>query len=209
MRQTIVAVIIYLVLVAATVLPASAEDGGTALPADDPMVQIDQFFIDVHEYPNAPGAYPRVNVTYGEAEKLCAERKKRLCTEQEWQRAATGTQNHLYGYGERFESGRCNTPLLRNGAWVGGRELAPSGSFAQCSNDYGLQDMIGNVWEWTSTWYDEEKGWRIVRGGSYFHSANMARTEVRYGRYLDAEYHLDLIGFRCCRSTSLSTEGSP
>ena len=209
MRQTIVAVTIYLVLVAAIVLPASAEDRGTALPADDPMVQIDQFFIDVHEYPNALGAYPRVNVTYGEAEKLCAERKKRLCTEQEWQRAATGTQNHLYGYGERFESGRCNTPLLRNGAWVGGRELAPSGFFAQCTNDYGLQDMIGNVWEWTSTWYDEEKGWRIVRGGSYFHSANMAQTEVRYGRYLDAEYHLDLIGFRCCRSTSLSAESSP
>ena len=64
MRQTIVAGVIYLVFGAATVPPASAKDGGTALPADDPMVQIDQFFIDVYEYPNAPGVYPRVNVTY-------------------------------------------------------------------------------------------------------------------------------------------------
>ena len=209
MRHIIVAAVVHLAFGAVTVLPASAEDGDTTLPADDPMVQIDQFFIDVYEYPNTLGMRPRVNVTYGEAEKLCAERKKRLCTEQEWQLAATGPENHTYGYGERFESGRCNTPLLLNGAWVGGRELAPSGFFAQCINSYGLHDMIGNVWEWTSTWYDEEKGWRIVRGGSYFHSANMARTEVRYGRYLDAEYHLDLIGFRCCRSTSLSAGGSP
>ena len=58
MRQTIVAGVIHLVFGAATVLPASAEDGTTALPADDPMVQIDQFFIDVYEYPNVPESTP-------------------------------------------------------------------------------------------------------------------------------------------------------
>ena len=209
MKQTVSAMFVLLALTAVIAAQPATGDGPHTLPPDGPMVQIDQFYIDVYEYPNALGTLPTVNVTYREAERLCAEREKRLCTEQEWQRAATGPENYPYGYGERFESGRCNTPLLQDGAWIRGRGLAPSGSFAQCSNSYGLHDMIGNAWEWTSTWYAQEKGWRIVRGGSYFHSANMARTEVRYGRYLDAEYRLDLVGFRCCRSTSLPTDRRP
>lgn len=193
--------------------PLSAQDSTqSAHPTpdvDDLMVQIDNFYIDIYEYPNGPGMLPTTNVTYGQAEKLCAKRNKRLCSEQEWQRAATGPENFPYGYGGRFESGRCNTPQLVGAAWVGGRSLAPSGAFSKCSNGYGLHDMIGNVWEWTSTWYAEDKGWRIIRGGSYFHSANMARTDVRYGRYLDVEYNLDLVGFRCCRSAAPQTDGRP
>ena len=42
--------------------------------------------------------------------------------------------------------------------------------------------------------------WRIVRGGSFFHNVNLARADARYGRFLDSDYHLDLVGFRCCLS---------
>jgi formylglycine-generating enzyme required for sulfatase activity len=167
---------------------------------DSGMVRIEEFYIDVYEYPNQQGLRPKVNVTWREAEALCAARGKRLCTEQEWQKAATGPQNHPYGYGPEFEPGRCNVPYLENGLWKRGPGLAPSGAFARCASQYGVHDMIGNVWEWTSTWYSQADQWRVVRGGSFFHSVNLARADTRYGHFLGPDYRLDLVGFRCCRS---------
>ena len=185
----------YLALWAALAAAAGADDEG--------MVPIgDAFYIDIYEYPNRPGILPKVNATWREAETLCAAQGKRLCTEQEWQKACTGSQNYIYSYGEKFESGRCNTPLEINGTWQRGQGLAPSGAYKNCSNDYGVHDMIGNAWEWTATWYLRPDLWRVVRGGSYFHSVNLARADARYGRYLGPEYRLDLVGFRCCRSAA-------
>ena len=60
--------------------------------------------------------------------------------------------------------------------------------------------MIGNAWEWTASWYSHTDRWRVVRGGSFFHNVNLARADTRYGRFLDPDYRLDLVGFRCCRS---------
>ncbi len=185
-------------LLSVSTLQATAQEADEAL-ADDGMVPVDNFYIDIYEYPNQRGALPQVDVTFTEAESLCSAQGKRLCTELEWQRAATGADNMPYGYGPTFESGRCNTPTNQNGSWFGGA-LAPCGSFGDCQNAYGIHDMIGNVWEWTSSWYSPQEKWRVVRGGSYFHSANWARADTRYGRYLDQRYHLDLVGFRCCRS---------
>ena len=172
---------------------ASADEEGMAL--------IDgAFYIDIYEYPNKRGMKPKVDVTWRQAETLCAAQNKRLCTEHEWQKACTGSQNYKYSYGDTFESGRCNTPREVDGIWQRGPGLAASGAYENCSNDYGVHDMIGNVWEWTSTWYSRPDLWRIVRGGSYFQSVNLARADTRYGLYLDPEYRLDLVGFRCCRS---------
>lgn len=181
-----------------------------ALPAlstadEEGMVLIDEaFYIDIYEYPNKLGLLPKVDVTWRQAETLCAAQGKRLCTEHEWQKACTGPQNYMYSYGEKFESGRCNTPLERDGVWRRGTGLAPSGSYENCSNDYGVHDLIGNAWEWTASWYSRPDLWRVVRGGSYFHNVNLARADIRYGQFLDPEYRLDLVGFRCCRS--LATE---
>ena len=83
MKQTVSAMFVLLALTAVIAAQSATGDGPHTLPPDGPMVQIDQFYIDVYEYPNALGTPPTVNVTYGEAERLCAEREKRLCTEQE------------------------------------------------------------------------------------------------------------------------------
>ena len=59
------------------------------LAGDDAgMVRVDNFYIDVFEYPNRLGALPRVDVTWAEARDLCGEQGKRLCAEAEWERAA-------------------------------------------------------------------------------------------------------------------------
>ena len=68
--------------------------------------------------------------------------------------------------------------------------------------------MLGNVWEWTADRYVPNQDWQVVRGGSWFHNVNLARVDARYGRFLDPDYRLDLIGFRCCRSASPLEESS-
>ena len=160
------------------------------------------FYIDKYEYPNQHGTLPKVEVTWVEAESLCAAQGKRLCTEQEWQKACTGPQNFAYSYGENFEPGRCNTRFAVDGVWQRGPGLAPSGAYEGCTNAYGVYDMIGNAWEWTASWYSRSDRWRIVRGGSFFHNVNLARADARYGRFLDPDYRLDLVGFRCCLSAT-------
>ena len=168
--------------------------------ADAGQVRVGGFWIDRYEYPNLPGQLPRVDVSWEEASALCTARGRRLCTETEWELAARGPDDHVYGYADEFDPGRCNTPVVENGAWIRDRGTAPSGAYALCTNEFGVHDMIGNVWEWTAGWYDPERGWRVVRGGSWFNSVNFARADGRYGHHLAASYRLDLIGFRCCRT---------
>jgi formylglycine-generating enzyme required for sulfatase activity len=189
---------------------AGTQDGGADplvqapvqahLLEDAGMVRIGGFSIDLYEYPNQAGAVPTTEVTWEEAQALCRARGKRLCAEEEWEAACRGPRDLLYGYGPQFESGRCNTPYQVEGTWRRDRGLAPSGSFAGCATEYGVYDLIGNAWEWTDGWYDRGRAWRMVRGGSWFHSANLGRADARYGQFLTAEYRLDLVGFRCCRS---------
>ena len=162
------------------------------------------FYIDRYEYPNQRGTLPKVDVTWGEAESLCTAQGKRLCTEQECRKPCTGPQNFAYSYGPEFEPRRCNTRFAVNGVWQRGPGLEPSGAHERCTNAYGVYDMIGNAWEWTASWYSHSDRWRVVRGGSFFHSVNLARADARYGRFLDSEYHLDLVGFRCCRAAAPS-----
>ena len=169
---------------------------------DADMVHIDNFYIDKYEYPNRKGVMPQVDITWTEARDLCRARGKRLCSEREWEKACRGSQNQLYGYGPTFEQGLCNTPYKEGGVWNRGPGATPSGEFTECASDYGVYDMIGNVWEWTDGWYIQENKWRVVRGGSWFHSVNLARADSRYGRFLATDYRLDLIGLRCCRSAS-------
>ncbi|MBM3279173.1 MAG: SUMF1/EgtB/PvdO family nonheme iron enzyme [Candidatus Handelsmanbacteria bacterium] len=166
---------------------------------DAGMVQFATFAIDVYEYPNQAGSLPRTEVSLEEARALCRKRGKRLCSEGEWELACRGAQDLAYGYGPQFGADRCNTPYPEGEIWKRRQGPAPSGAFAGCATPEGVHDLVGNVWEWTEGTYDPQQGWAVVRGGSWFHSVNYARADGRYGRYLSPDYHLDLIGFRCCR----------
>jgi formylglycine-generating enzyme required for sulfatase activity len=100
---------------------------------------------------------PVVHVAYEDAEAYAAWGAKALPTEAEWERAARGgldAETYVWGdeseaSGERHANYWHGDFPWRSDAGYGAR--APVGSYP--ANGYGLHDVAGNVWEWTSDWY--------------------------------------------------------
>lgn len=125
-------------------------------------------------HPNGPDSdlvgkekHPVVHVSYTDAEAYCKWAGKRLPTESEWEYAARGglTTKPLVWGSEMNPNGRwmANTWQgkfpFEHKVEDGFEGTAPVGSFP--ANGYGLVDMAGNVWEWTSDWYRPDTYERI------------------------------------------------
>jgi formylglycine-generating enzyme len=180
-------------------IPGGALVAGTppdSLPriADEEMpgeqVILRGFYIDVFPHPNEEGAIPLTNVTQSEANGLCVEQGKRLCTELEWERACKGPGNTAYEYGDRYRPEPCGTgatPALR-----------PSGLRVGCRSEFGARDMHGGVWEWTSSDWGRGSSRRLVttRGGNAPAGELVGRCANAMGR--PGESKAGTVGFRCC-----------
>ncbi|MCP4104863.1 MAG: SUMF1/EgtB/PvdO family nonheme iron enzyme [Desulfobacteraceae bacterium] len=141
---------------------------------------------------NPPGN-PVVGVSYYEAEAYAKWAGKRLPTEKEWERTARGTDGRVYPWGDEFDKERCNT--LESG--IGGTTRVTR--YPNGVSPTGCYDMAGNVWEWTSSDYDEKS--KVLRGGSWFNYRGLARCLNR-GRYFPYNRNND-VGFRCARIVTL------
>jgi formylglycine-generating enzyme required for sulfatase activity len=103
--------------------------------------------------------HPVVHVAYSDVEAYCSWAGKELPTEAEWEFAARGgLEGADYAWGNEWAPDgkiRANTWQgefpIQNLVTDGFEWTSPVGAFP--SNGYGLNDMIGNVWEWTSDWY--------------------------------------------------------
>ncbi len=116
-------------------------------------------------------SYPVVQVAYEDAKAYAKWANKRLPTEAEWEFAARGgLAGKPYVWGEKFRpNGKwmANTyqghfPVKDTGSdgFIG---LAPVAQFAP--NGYGLYDMAGNVWQWTSDWYRPDYYEELAKAG--------------------------------------------
>lgn len=155
------------------------------------QVMLGGFFIDVFAYPNEEGAIPETGVTQSEAGRLCGERGKRLCSELEWERACKGPRNLTYEYGYRYRAEPCLTGATSR--------MLPSGYRFGCKSEFGVRDMHGGVWEWTSDrWGRGTSGDQYaLRGGNSSDgelTGRCANGRARAPRGAAAD-----IGFRCCK----------
>ena len=152
------------------------------------------------DYPD----YPVVGVSYSDAEKYARWAGKRLPTEAEWEYASRGgLQNKNFPWGDQIDSTRANY----------GKKYGSTlrvGTFEP--NSYGLYDISGNVWEWTSDFYGEsyytespDKNpigpghgrFKVIRGGSW-HSGGMCQ-QTYYRNGLPVSWVDFAVGFRCVR----------
>lgn len=146
--------------------------------------------------------FPVVGVDWEDAQAYCMwlteeERNQkngsrilyRLPLEEEWEWAAGGGKRK-YPWGETSPQ-----PTLANfnGMQQG---LTTVQTYLEGSTPDGLQDMAGNIWEWTATWLDDKQEQRVVRGGAAFNDEIALRCVSRDG---NTKKSLRFVGFRVAR----------
>ena len=179
-----------------------------------------------HSGPAWPG-FPVSGVSWYEAEAYANFVAKRLPTEAEWEKAARGTDQRTFPWGNSIDGSRANyaasgDPYDNNTTPVGfydGR-LNPSPPFQTTNSPspYGAYDMAGNVWEWVADWhgvyyYSESPPsnppgpvsgtYRVIRGGSWANSSDYQRVAFRagyYGMNGGPTIRSGEVGFRCART---------
>jgi hypothetical protein len=166
------------------------------LPGD--AFELTGFHVDLYLHPNEAGALPTTSVSRDEAERLCGESGKRLCTELELERACKGPDNWIYPYGNEYQAERCETGKA-------GDSLTPNGFHGLCTSAFGVADVHGSVWSWTSSDYGRgTEGLVTLKGGNGSHGELVGRcAHVASRKPQEKANH---VGFRCCLGPRNSAE---
>jgi serine/threonine-protein kinase len=146
-------------------------------------------------------------VHWSDAEAYCRFAKKRLPTEVEWEFAARGTLAIPFPWGGSASCANAVTLVSERTGKSCAARPARVGSHPSGDSMFGVQDLSGNVEEWTADWYAEALGpgpsprsgaAHVLRGGGWLSPPSASRTTSRdWGSALESGPN---IGFRCARS---------
>jgi len=182
--------------------------------------------------PEARGRHPVNCIDWELASAFCKATGRRLPTEAEWEYATRGSDGRKYPWGDDppTSGGHLNACGKECVAWGkkhpdpdnplvamypvddGFANTAPVGSFPKGASPFGLQDVVGNVWEWVADWYApytpdatvDPKGpaegtTRVLRGGAW-NGSSVAWVRPTYRFKSDPTLRSHGIGLRCALS---------
>ncbi len=181
-------------------------DAGTCEPPSSTSSYTHPSYYENPEFDN----YPVIHVNWDKANRYCEVWiGGDLPTEAQWEKAARGTDQRTYPWGEGINCDKANY----NGGCVG--DTSPVGNYESGKSPFNAYDMAGNVGELINDYYQSDYytllggnasnpfgpdsgQYRVLRGGSWFYVDSNARSADRYG--YDPSYTYSFIGFRCSRS---------
>ncbi|WP_234384671.1 SUMF1/EgtB/PvdO family nonheme iron enzyme [Streptomyces sp. MMG1121] len=170
---------------------------------------------DYYENPRYD-AHPAICVSWWSAHAFAAFEDKRLPTSLEWEAAARGTDGRLFPWGDALDGARVNCadtwvgrPVVTYQAWY--RDFAgdavrragatPVDERPGNRSPFGVVDMVGNCWEWTSTSLDDP-GEAVICGGSYDNPMRAVQSSSK-GIYRKRGAS-NAVGFRCVQDPDTS-----
>ena len=165
-------------------------------------------------FPEGQAQHPVIGVNWFDAANFCQWAGKSLPTEKQWERAARGTDGQRYPWGNAFDPAFANLPQAPGSR----NQPGPVGAFTQGASPDGVQDLIGNVWEWVdneykaykgAVWNNEsfDAGYKVIRGhsardighfpGALYGAALEKFARSGYRQFAHPDEPAPDVGFRC------------
>ena len=157
------------------------------------------------DYPEGTADMPITGVSFDDAQAYAEWAGKTLPTEQQWEKAARGTDGRFFPWGNVFEPKACRHMQKTNAG------PAAVGSYPGGASPYGALDLTGNVWEWTRSVFQPYPGQdasderapygsdhRVLRGGAWpQHDLQPIPTRVTFRFPATPDRQSKRLGFRC------------